>query len=103
MRSATVELPAATAAVILRAHPNPFNPATTLLFDLPRAGQARLALYDPSGRRVALLHEGALEAGPAFFEWDGRDDRGRELAGGVYLANLVFEGGSRQVKLVMIR
>ena len=103
VRSATVELPAATAAVILRAHPNPFNPATTLLFDLPRAGQARLALYDPSGRRVALLHEGALEAGPAFFEWDGRDDRGRELAGGVYLANLVFEGGSRQVKLVMIR
>ena len=102
-RSASVELPAATVPVALRAHPNPFNPATTLSFDLPTAGHARLALYDLGGRRVTLLHEGALESGPALFEWNGRDDQGRELASGVYLARLMFEGGSRQVKLIMIR
>lgn len=90
-------------AVALRAWPNPFNPKTTLSFELPAAGPARLSLYSATGRRVALLHEGPLPAGPVRFDWEGLDSAGRELPGGVYLARLEFSGGSRSAKLVMVR
>lgn len=51
------------AAVLQPATPNPFNPATTLRWQLPEAGYSRLEVFDILGRRVALLHEGRLEAG----------------------------------------
>jgi hypothetical protein len=44
-------------------YPNPFNPATQLAFDLPEASNVRLAVFDVLGRQVALLADGAFEAG----------------------------------------
>lgn len=104
LRSEQIATQAAPAAALhLRAFPNPFNPQTTLSFTLPAAGSAELEIYDASGRRVRLLHDGWLAAGPAAFEWDGLDRDGRELAGGVYFARLGTASGSRSAKLVMLR
>jgi hypothetical protein len=104
LRSETLVIGGApAAAVALRAFPNPFNPSTRLDFVLPAAGPVRLAVYDVAGRRLAVLHEGPLPAGPALFEWDGRDGEGRELPSGIYLARLELPGEARQVKLVMLR
>jgi len=104
LRSETIVIgDAPLAAVALRAFPNPFNPSTRLDFVLPTAGPARLAVYDVTGRRLALLHEGRLPAGPAVFEWDGRDGEGSAMASGVYLARLELAGLTRQVKLVLLR
>ncbi len=89
-------------ALVLSAYPNPFNPSTLLSFDLPQAGRVHLAVYDLAGHRVARIHEGVLPAGPASFEWEGRDDADRPLASGVYFARIVHEGGSQKTKLVMI-
>jgi hypothetical protein len=103
----SIDLPDADAtpapAVALSAHPNPFNPSTQLSFELPVAGHARLSVYDLSGRRVALIHDGSLAAGPNNFEWDGSDEAGSPLASGVYLARLNLASGSWRTKLVMIR
>src|SRR5690606_8923710 len=41
-------------------YPNPFNPTTTISFDLPRSGEVRLAIYDLLGRRVMLLRDGPM-------------------------------------------
>ncbi len=104
LRSETIQLEGAPlATVVLRAFPNPFNPSTRLDFVLPAASAARLAVFDVAGRRLAVLHEGPLAAGPAVFEWDGRDGEGRPVASGVYLARLELAGEARQVKLVMLR
>lgn len=69
--------------------PNPFNPATTLSFDLARPGHARLAVYDTRGRRLATLVEGELAAGPHQLVWTARAQDGSPLASGVYLVQLV--------------
>lgn len=84
--------------------PNPFNPRTTIRFGVATGGPAQLAVYDVSGRRVrVLLDVPDLPPGPAQAVWDGRDDAGRELASGIYLARLRKDGSSRCARMVLIR
>ena len=72
--------------------PNPFNPRTTLEFDLARPGQVSLSLYDLKGRRVAHLLDGeSLPQGRHQATWSGIDLRGQRVASGVYFATLSID------------
>lgn len=93
----------ATDAAILTASPNPFNPRTTLRFDLPRAGAARLAVFDLAGRQVRTLVDGSLPPGPHAIAWDGRDDAGRPVGSGAYVARLEADGVVSSARLGLIR
>jgi hypothetical protein len=74
-------VPGAPAALRLHPNqPNPFNPLTTIRFDLPAAGPVRLAVYDLAGRLVRVLVEEARAAGSHEAVWDGRDAAGVPLA-----------------------
>jgi hypothetical protein len=88
--------PAPAATRLLPAYPNPFNPSTTIRFDLPRAGTVDLAVHDLRGRLVrTLASDLALDAGRHGLVWDGRDTRGATVASGVYL--VVFRSGGQTV------
>ncbi|MBC8424295.1 hypothetical protein H8E07_09250, partial [bacterium] len=78
-------LPALPAGRLHPAAPNPFNPRTTLRFELTRGGDVRLDVYDLDGRRVRTLVDGYLPAGEHRAIWAGRDDGGRPLSSGPYL------------------
>ena len=69
-------------------HPNPFNPATTIQYDLPRQTQVRLSIYDILGREVALLVQGDQAAGYHQVIWNGRNEQGQPVSSGVYLYRL---------------
>ncbi len=86
----------------LTAAPNPFNPRVDFSFSTPQAGRAELAVFDLRGRRIAIIHEGYLAAGPQRFQWNGRNDGGRPVASGGYVARLEAGGVavSRPVTLV---
>jgi hypothetical protein len=68
--------------------PNPFNPTTTVRLYVPAdqsgGGRLQLAVYDLQGRRVRMLHDGAIAAGWHNWTWDGRDRQGRAMASGLY-------------------
>ena len=66
-------------------YPNPFNPTTTIAFDLPEATDVRLEVYDMMGRRVATLVDAQLAAGSYESVWDARSDSGTSVASGVYI------------------
>ena len=68
--------------------PNPFNPQTTVSFNLPSAAEVRLDVYDARGLRVARLVDGHRLAGSHTVTWDGRNENGRSLPSGVYLMRL---------------
>ena len=73
--------------------PTPSHGEATLRYVLSRAGSARLTLYDALGRRVRqLVPESEQGAGEHRARWDGRDDAGRAVAPGVYLARLAAGG-----------
>ena len=81
------------------AWPNPFNPVTTLRFNLPHRGHVSLKVFDLRGRCTATLADGVLEAGSHARDW-----RPRRAASGVYLAQLLFEGQSVQtVRMTLLK
>ena len=70
--------------------PNPFNPSTTIAFSLRASARVELAVYDLRGRKLAGLVSGRRDAGRHEVVWLGRDDRGRALPSGTYLARLTI-------------
>jgi choice-of-anchor B domain-containing protein len=68
--------------------PNPFNPSTTIRFTIERAGTTSLRIHDIRGRLVRSLWNGPLVAGSHTAIWNGRDDRDRAVASGVYVLRL---------------
>jgi hypothetical protein len=72
--------------------PNPFATSTVLRFDLPREVPVRLEVLDAQGRRVRILVDRALPAGPHAFEWDGRNETGDRSRPGVYFIRLEAGG-----------
>jgi len=72
--------------------PNPFNPATTIRFDLPRAAGVTLSIYSVSGQLVRTLVRNRRPAGSYSVEWNGHDLRGQRVPSGVYFYRLVVDG-----------
>jgi hypothetical protein len=95
----------APARMILHAPaPNPFNPSTRVAFDLPRAMRAGVRVFTAGGRLVRVLASaGEFTAGNHTLHWDGRDDRGRAAASGVYVIRLDAGGESRTQRAVLVR
>jgi hypothetical protein len=91
------------ARVRLGSHPNPFNPRTTLAFELPEAGPATLAVIAADGTHVRTLHRGWCAAGGHAVTWDGRDATGRAMASGVYLCRLTSPAGTVSHAVTLVR
>jgi hypothetical protein len=83
--------------------PNPFNPATLVLYEVPARGEASLRVYDASGRCVRVLVDGVLAAGSHVAAFDGRNDAGRDLASGTYFLRLTADGETTAGKLNLVR
>ena len=85
------------------AYPNPFNPQTTVAFELARDDHARVLIYDLQGRLIRRLVDQSLAAGRHTAVWEGRDDSGRSVASGIYFARLEAESGGGMTKLVLVK
>ena len=66
-------------------YPNPFNPTTTIQFDVPESSGVRLEVYDMMGRRVATLVDGSYSAGRHQVQWNATNDAGERVASGIYI------------------
>jgi len=76
--------------------PNPFDRAASVSFTLPHLAPVRLTVTDIHGRRVRRLVSGTFPAGDNAAVWNGKDDRGREAASGIYF--LTLEAGTSVVR-----
>jgi hypothetical protein len=75
-------------------YPNPFNPQTAIVFDLPRQERVRLWVYGVDGQLVRTLIDTAMPAGRHTVTWDGRDGAGAPVGSGLYLCTM--EAGAFQ-------
>lgn len=84
-------------------HPNPFNPATQLAFDLPAAAQVRLRVYNVRGELVTTLLDEARPAGRNSLIWRGLDGRGVAVASGVYMVTLEAGSDCARQRVALVR
>jgi acyl-CoA thioesterase I len=85
------------------AYPNPFNPATTVAFEIPRPGRVRVVVCDSRGRLVRILASGDFSAGTHRVSWDATDGYGREMPAGLYVARLEAGGVTLARKILLAR
>lgn len=84
------------------ARPSPFVGSTSVAFELSRASEVTLEVYDLRGARVRTLATGQHAAGAHSVMWDGRDDAGRRAAAGVYLVRMASGGYAGRAKVVRV-
>lgn len=97
-------VPAAPPLLSLRGNrPNPFNPSTSIEFDLAEARPVRVDVFDLDGRLVASLLDRRLEAGPHSVGWSGRDSRGLPVPSGAYLYRIDCGGDGRAGTMLLLK
>ena len=94
--------------VLLPNYPNPFNPETWLPYQLSTDAEVSIHIYTVSGQLVRQLNLGHLQAGYYLDKsraayWDGRNDRGEQLAAGVYFYQLNTPTSSTSRKMVILK
>ena len=90
-------------ATLLPNYPNPFNPSTTLMFNLGRQSHVTLTVHDMAGRVVRTLVDGSRDAGEHRVIWDGRDEQGAAAATGVYFVRVESRDGVDTQKIALIK
>jgi hypothetical protein len=84
-------VPAAAVAPLDRldpCRPNPFNPHTTISFQVGAAGPTTLRIYDVTGRLISTLVDGVMTAGEHAVTWNGTSNAGQPVASGIYFMRL---------------
>lgn len=99
--SGTGDLPAATR--LAGVQPNPFNPSTSVRFELARPAKVLVRVYDVSGRLIRTLADGPRAAGPQDVAWDGRDGNGQPAPSGLYLFRLTADGVDQSAKATLVK
>ena len=84
-------------------YPNPFNSEVAIRFALDESQSVELSLHNIAGQKVRTVTSGALSAGSYRLIWDGQDDRGRNVATGIYFVRLRGHERSYIQKIMLLR
>ncbi len=84
-------------------YPNPFNPSTSIKFELERTSRVILKIYDITGREVRSLVSGQLTSGVHEMKWNGLNNNGRQAATGTYILRLTAGGRTATSKMLLIK
>jgi hypothetical protein len=83
--------------------PNPFNPFTTIAFDLAVPGRVTVKIYGIDGRLVTTLVDESYAPGRYSEVWNGRDDSGRTVASGTYVARMVAPDRTETRRMMLLK
>jgi len=83
--------------------PNPFNPSTTIHYEIAQGGKASLRIYDVSGGLVRTLVDRSHNRGDYDVRWDGLDIHGRPVASGVYFYRLEATSFTQTRRMVLLK
>lgn len=84
-------------------YPNPFNPATTISYDMPVEGNVSIVIYDAIGQEIRQLVNSGHSAGRYSLQWDAKDALGRNVGSGVYIAKIKAGTFSATQKMLLLK
>ena len=107
MEFSGIDDPRDAAALLKAVHlfqnqPNPFSPETRIAFDLPQAGPVELVICSVDGRLIRRLVKDTREAGRHTASWNGRDDEGERVGGGIYFYRLIAPGVEESRRMILL-
>ena len=84
-------------------YPNPFNPSTTISYQLPEESKVELTIYNIKGQKVKTLISDQLPAGKHSVVWDGVDESGKAVASGVYFYKMKVGNYDSTKKMILLK
>ncbi len=84
-------------------HPNPFNPETQITYALPEGSKVTLVIFNILGQRVRTLVDEQQDPGYKTVTWDGKDEKGHEVASGIYFYRLKAGDYGQVKKMVVLK
>ena len=84
-------------------YPNPFNPRTTISYDLPADTNVSVIIYDAIGQEIRQLVSQHYTAGRYSIQWDAKDFMGRSVGSGVYIAKIVAGPNTAIQKMLLLK
>jgi hypothetical protein len=85
------------------AHPNPFNPETTVEYSLAAADRVHIVIYDARGSLVRSLVDGIMPAGEHRVTWNGVDQANRPVSSGIYFVRMTAGSHVETLKIVLLK
>ncbi|MCF8259303.1 MAG: T9SS type A sorting domain-containing protein [Melioribacteraceae bacterium] len=83
--------------------PNPFNPSTTIQYNLPFSSSVNVTIYDINGRIIKRLFDGIKQQGSHQIEWNGKSDKNIEVSSGTYFYEIKTDKGQLIKKMQLIK
>lgn len=83
-------------------YPNPFNPTTNISFNLPKASDVEISLYNIKGQKVKTIINDHVKAGNHTFQWNGRDSRGNNCSSAIYFSVIKIDNSVISVKKITL-
>ncbi len=99
----TIETPLLSKAVLHSAYPNPFNPSTTISFDLASPENVKIDIYNIKGQIVKQLVNKAYDKGDHSLVWDGKDNIGKACGTGIYFYRMTAGKTTQSKKMMLIK
>ena len=84
-------------------YPNPFNPKTTISYELPADTDVAIVIYDAIGQEIRQLVSQHYTAGRYSVQWDAKDHMGRSVGSGVYIAKIVAGPNTAIQKMLLLK
>ena len=84
-------------------YPNPFNPSTTISYEVAKRGPVKVTIYNVKGEMVKVLLDRVQESGNHSIVWDGSGSNGFKVSSGIYFCSVRANGSVKTRKLVLLR
>lgn len=84
-------------------YPNPFNPITSIAYDLSKTTFVNISIFDMTGRKIRTLIKRSQEEGYKSVLWNGANDRGETVSAGLYLYTITIKNKRQTRKMLLLK
>jgi Secretion system C-terminal sorting domain len=87
----------------IKNYPNPFNPVTTISFEIGESGKAQVEIFNAKGQKVKTLLDDNLDIGAHSVDWTGNDSNNKRVSSGIYFYKVSVNGKQKIKKMLMLK
>ena len=84
-------------------YPNPFNPSTTIRFDIPNRSKVVLKIFNIHGEEIITLANEEFNPGEYGITWNGKNSRGESMPSGMYIYRIVSDNFTQSSKMILLK